>query len=153
MSDNPITLDAPQSTENPNSNDPNPKSAPAPAQETDWKAMARQWEDRSKANKSALDELTAKFETATSERDELAGKIQEFETKATRAEAVVSISEEYGVPASALRGDTADDLKAHAEVLKSLITPRASTVPGATTKPSASPANPAQQAVRQLFGK
>lgn len=124
-----------------------------PAQEVDWKTEARKWEDRSKQNKSALDELTTKFETAATERDELASKVQEFETKATRAEALVTISEEYGVPASALRGDTADDLKAHAEVLKSLIAPRASTVPGATTKPSAAPANPAQQAVRQLFGK
>ena len=45
--------------------DPTPEAPEpeAPAQDaTDWKAEARKWEERSKSNKTALDELTAKKE-------------------------------------------------------------------------------------------
>ena len=136
-----------------------PEQTEAPAQsfsQEDVDRIVNERLARERKKYEGFDDLKTKaeqFDALATERDELAGKVQEFETKANRAEAIVSISEEYGVPASALRGDTADDLKAHAEVLKSLITPRASTVPGATTKPSAAPANPAQQTVRELFGK
>ena len=131
----------------------------APAQETDWTAEARKWETRSKANKTALDELTGKYESVTAERDTLsqerdalAQKVAEFEAKEQRATLAAEISEATGVPAAALRGDTREELEAHADQLKSLISRQPASVPGATTKPTSAPADPARDTVRKLFG-
>ena len=131
----------------------------APAQETDWKSEARKWEDRSKANHTALDELTGKYESVTAERDTLsqerdalAQKVAEFEAKEQRATLAAEISEATGVPAAALRGDTREEPEAHAAQLKSLISRQPASVPGATTKPTPAPADPARDTVRKLFG-
>ena len=131
----------------------------APAQETDWKSEARKWEDRSKANHTALDELTGKYQSVTAERDSLsqerdalAQKVAEFEAKEQRATLAAEISEATGVPAAALRGDTREELEAHAAQLKSLISRQPAAVAGATTKPTSAPADPARDTVRKLFG-
>ena len=131
----------------------------APAQETDWTAEARKWEARSKANHTALDELTGKYQSVTAERDSLsqerdtlAQKVAEFEAKEQRATLAAEISEATGVPAAALRGDTREELEAHAAQLKSLISRQPASVPGATTKPTSAPADPARDTVRKLFG-
>ena len=124
----------------------------APAQETDWKSEARKWEDRSKANHTALDELTGKYQSVTAERDTLAQKVAEFEAKEQRATLAAEISEATGVPAAALRGDTREELEAHAAQLKSLISRQPASVPGATTKPTSAPVDPARDTVRKLFG-
>ena len=125
----------------------------APAQETDWTAEARKWETRSKANKTALDELTGKYESVTAERDTLAQKVAEFEAKEQRATLAAEISEATGVPAAALRGDTREELEAHAVQLKSLLPTTAPAIPGAAQKPSSpAPVDPARDTVRKLFG-
>lgn len=124
----------------------------APAQEQpDWKAEARKWEERSKANKAALDELTPKFEAAEAEKATLAEKVREFETKAERSKTVAEVAKDAGVPADALRGDTREELEAHAEVLKALIKPSGPVVPGQAKSPSKIEADPMRSLARSLF--
>ena len=125
----------------------------APAQEqTDWKAEARKWEERSKSNKTALDELSAKYEAAEAEKARLAEQVQEFQTKAERSKTVAEVAKEAGVPADALRGDTREELEAHAEVLKALIKPSGPVIPGQEKQPSKVEASDELRAARQLFG-
>ena len=133
----------------------------APAQETDWKSEARKWEDRSKANHTALDELTGKYQSVTAERDSLsqerdalAQKVAEFEAKEQRATLAAEISEATGVAAAALRGDTREELEAHAAQLKSLLPTTAPAIPGAAQKPSSSaPVDPVREFTRNLFAR
>ena len=126
----------------------------APAQETDWKSEARKWEDRSKANHTALDDLTGKYQSVTAERDTLAQKVAEFEAKEQRAALAAEISEATGIPAAALRGDTREELEAHAAQLKSLLPTTAPAIPGAAQKPSSSaPVDPVREFTRNLFAR
>ena len=126
----------------------------APAQETDWKSEARKWEDRSKANHTALDDLTGKYQSVTAERDTLAQKVAEFEAKEQRAAPAAEISEATGIPAAALRGDTREELEAHAAQLKSLLPTTAPAIPGAAQKPSSSaPVDPVREFTRNLFAR
>lgn len=139
-------------TPTPAAPEPAPTSAP-PAQETDWKAEARKWEERAKGNKSALDELTGKFTAADSERTELATKLQTYEAEKERAALVTDVAKAAEVPASALRGNTREELEAHAEVLKALIKPSGPVVPGQERTPDKIPDSPDREFARKLFGK
>ena len=111
---------------------------------------------RERKKYEGFDDLKAKaeqFETAASERDALAQKVAEFEAKEQRAALAAEISEATGVPAAALRGDTREELEAHAAQLKSLLPTTAPAIPGAAQKPSSpAPVDPARDTVRKLFG-
>ena len=134
--------------------DPTPEAPEpeAPAQDaTDWKAEARKWEERSKGNKTALDELTAKFTEVEAEKSRLAERVQEFETKAERSKTVAEVAKEAEVPAEALRGNTREELEAHAEVLKALIKPSGPIIPGQEKSPSKIEADPMREFARNLF--
>ena len=93
----------------------------APAQDpTDWKAMARKWEQQAKANKAAADKLAQlEDEQKTAEQrsaERLAAaeaRAAELETKAIRAE----VAAEKGVPVALLTGSTREDLEASADAL------------------------------------
>jgi septal ring factor EnvC (AmiA/AmiB activator) len=95
----------------------------APAQETDWKAEARKWEDRAKQNKTAaeklaeLEEANKTAEQKANERLEAAERrAAELESKAAKAE----VAGAAGVPADLLDGPASsspDDLRAYAEKL------------------------------------
>lgn len=94
-----------------------------------------------------------KFDDVTSERDSLAAKVQEFETRAERNRIAAEVSNEFDIPAAALRGDTREELEAHAAQLKSLLPTTAPAIPGAAQKPSSpAPVDPARDTVRKLFG-
>jgi hypothetical protein len=103
----------------------------APAQETDWKAEARKWEERAKANKTAAEKL-AEIEEASktadqkaAERLELAEKrAVELEQKADRAE----VAAEKGVPIGLIHGSTRVEMEAAADAL---IEFRGANTPGA----------------------
>lgn len=137
------------SEETPTPEAPKPE---APAQEQpDWKAEARKWEERSKTNKTALDELTSKYEAAEAEKSTLAEKVKEFETKAERSKTVSEVAKAAGVPADALRGNTREELESHAEVLKALIKPSGPVVPGQAKSPSKIEADPMRSLARSLF--
>lgn len=134
---------------------PTPEPAPTPeppAQETDWKAEARKWESRAKENKSALDDLTGKYTDAETRLGELSTKVQTFEEKEARAELLSEVSKTTGVPASALRGNTREELEAHAADLAALIKPSGPVIPGQEKAPHNIPDSPERTAVRKLFG-
>ena len=131
---------------------PEPEPTPdPPAQEPDWKALARKWESQSKTNKAALDELTGKFTAADTERTELAKKLQDYEAEKERATLVTEIAEAAKVPASALRGSTREELEAHAAVLAELIKPSGPVVPGQERTPEKVGDDPLREFTRNLF--
>jgi hypothetical protein len=133
--------------------DPAPEPTPAaPAQEPDWKAEARKWEERSKGNKSALDELTEKFKALEATNTDLAGKVKNFETEKERAALVADVASKKGVPASALRGSTREELEAHADELAELIKPSAPVIPNQERTPENVPDSPNREFARKLFG-
>lgn len=115
----------------------NPVTAdnPTPAQETDWKAKyeetiseSRKWEARAKENREAaarLAELEEAQKTAEQKQaEELERLRKENETFKHEREVAAwkkQVSEETGVPAEALAGNSLEELQAHAEVLKPLI--------------------------------
>lgn len=129
---------------------PAPPAAP-PAQEIDWKAEARKWEERAKGNKSALDELTGKFTAADSERTDLATKLQAFETEKERASLLSAVAKDKNVPADALRGTTREELEAHADQLAALLKPSGPVIPGQEQAPGTVPASPETKFVGDLF--
>jgi len=111
---------------------PEPAEAAAvetPAQEsTDWKAEARKWEARAKENKEAAEKLAEIEEASKSEQQKQAealaaaqARIAEFEQAAQVASWTQEVAEATGVPASALRGSTKEEIEAHATTLKALI--------------------------------
>jgi hypothetical protein len=131
---------------------PEPEPTPEPpAQEPDWKALARKWETQSKTNKAALDELTGKFTTADTERTELATKLQTYESEKERATLVSEVAEAEGVPASALRGTTREELEAHAKVLAELIKPSGPVIPGQERTPEKVGDSSLREFARNLF--
>lgn len=127
---------------------------PAPAQDpTDWKAEARKWEERAKGNKSALDELTGKFQSLESQHGEVSTKLQTYEAEKERAAVVSDVAKTAGVPASALRGTTREELEAHAAELAELIKPSGPVIPGQERTPHTVQDSDDRVFARKLFGK
>ena len=102
-----------------------PAPVETPAQEsTDWKAEARKWEQRAKENTAAAARLAEIEEASQKQAEQLAAaqaRIAEFEQAAQVASWIQEVAEAAGVPASALRGSTKEEIEAHAETLKALI--------------------------------
>lgn len=95
------------------------------AEETDWKAQARKWEERAKANKDAAEELEKLKEAQMSEQEKAAKHTKELEAKLATYEAerqqhewCVQVAKKTGVPADLLRGSTLDEVQAHADSIK-----------------------------------
>lgn len=131
---------------------PAPAAPPAPAQEPDWKAEARKWEDRAKENKKAADRLAELEESQKTEAQKLADRAAAAEAKAAGYEREkqvdawkADVAKTSGVPAAALAGSTLEEIQAHAELLKPLIAtspetpvpPAGPTVPGEGGTPPA----------------
>lgn len=94
-------------------------------EETDWKAQARKWEERAKANKEAAEELEKLKEAQMSEQEKAAKHTKELEAKLAKYEAerqqhewCVQVAKKTGVPADLLRGSTLDEVQAHADSIK-----------------------------------
>jgi hypothetical protein len=110
--------------------------ADPPVPETDWKAEAeklkseaRKWETRSKDNAKAAQRLAEIEEASKTDlekfqsRAEAAEKrLAEIESREQVASWKSEIAAGTGVPADALRGSTREELEAHAEALKPLLT-------------------------------
>lgn len=120
--------------------------------------------DREKTKQSELQE---QLDAATAEKQELETKAAGLETRATtaeqwrqdreaqdqRAELVKKVADEFGIDAKALRGSTEDDLRAHAEDLKSIIPPPSGpVVPGQEKSPDKPAANELSEFVSDFFG-
>jgi hypothetical protein len=137
----PTPTPAPAPEVPPAQGDPKPETPPAKP-ETDWRAEAKKWETRAKENKSAADKL-AEIENANkSEAEKLQARAEAAEKRAADLEAaeqqriakaeaarqvadwkaqIVADPKFEGVPASALRGSTEDELREHAAELKALL--------------------------------
>lgn len=101
-----------------------PHGAPKP-EETDWKAQARKWEERAKANKEAADELEKLKESQMSEQEKAARHTRDLEAKLARFQEEkqqqdwrTQVSKETGVPSDLLRGSTLDEVQAHADSIR-----------------------------------
>lgn len=119
---------------------PPPATGPAqtpPAQETDWKAEARKWEARAKENSDAAARLVEIEEANKTEAQKQAEETARLRTENEqfKAERQVTkwkteVAAATGVPANVLAGATKEEIEAHAESLKALITP---STPAVTT--------------------
>jgi hypothetical protein len=109
-------------------------AAPAetPAQDaTDWKAQARKWEERAKANATAASQLAEIEESKKTETQKLQEQLAQYEQRATQAERdrerLVVIAK-HGIPEEyhdLIHGTDSETLAASAAKVKSLITANA----------------------------
>ena len=83
----------------------------------DWKAHARTWERRAKADHKQLEELTAAINGKDTTIEELRSQVAALEAQAHRAKLIAAASSEYGVPADLIHGDTEDEIKEIAQRL------------------------------------
>lgn len=100
------------------------EETPADDAEVDWRAEARKWEKRSKANADAaaeLEKLKAEVEAKTAKFDEISAELEKLKADAAHEALLAEVSKAKGVPASALRGSTKEELEAHADVLVGLL--------------------------------
>lgn len=104
-----------------------PQQPPAEPQGTDWKKEARKWEKLAKANKDKADRLDAieaqapTIEAMQARVKQLEDDAERMREDARRARLAASVSEETGVPASLLHGDSEDDLRASAKAVADFV--------------------------------
>lgn len=91
---------------------------------TDWKAEARKWEARAKSNKAKADKWDEREEADKSELERMTEraqaaekKVSEFEHAAEVRRWAAEVSEETKVPASVLRGESKEEMQAHAKAI------------------------------------
>lgn len=112
------------------------------------------------------DDLKAKAETLTAAREQAEAAIAAAQQRAEAAEGALSerqkadeftrvraeVAMTAGVPVDALRGSTKEELEAHAEVLKPLVTaPRGPVIPTQGDTPGAAPDDPLRGFANSLF--
>ena len=144
---------------------PEPTTTEPPADDatagTDWKAEARKWEARARANHAAVDELAALKKTSAEEAEAHAKALKDAQDRIAGYEHRDQVhgwkqaaAKAAGVPLDALRGDTEEEITAHAEVLKGLMgsTPVAGGTGISGKAPETATPSAAIQAVRGLFG-
>lgn len=105
-----------------------PTATPSPKPETDWKAEARKWEERAKANKGAAERLTELEEAAKSDLQKALERAEaaEAESAALAAQRQLDawkseVSTATNIPAHVLAGSTLEELEAHASAIRALI--------------------------------
>lgn len=96
-------------------------------QGTDWKAQARKWEERAKANKDKADLWDAQqqavptVEALQAQIDEMRQAQAQAEKAAERTRALMEVSQATGVPADLLKGETAEELAASAQLVNDFV--------------------------------
>ena len=93
---------------------------------TDWKAMSRRWEGRAKENLRAVQDLETRIKDSTATIEDLRSQVAEYEHTRQIAEWRAQVSKDTGVPADALRGESLEEITAHAQILQPLLTPAGS---------------------------
>lgn len=101
------------------------------ATETDWKAEARKWEQRAKENHKKMEEALAASKATEDAADQLADALKRAEKAEAEAAALSKqreISEwkseaarQTGLPADILRGETLEEITAHANAIKAAL--------------------------------
>ena len=96
-----------------------PAEAPAEGAESpeDWKAHARQWERRAKADRKQVESLMAAISDKDATIEGLRTEVAERQRAAERAEKIAAAASEYGVPAELIRGDTDEEIAEYAKRL------------------------------------
>ena len=96
-----------------------PAEAPAEGGESpeDWKAHARQWERRAKADRKQVESLMAAISDKDATIEGLRTEVAERQRAAERAEKIAAAATEYGVPADLIRGDTDEEIAEYAKRL------------------------------------
>ena len=82
-----------------------------------WKAHARTWERRAKADHKQLEALTEAINGKDTTIEELRSQVAALEAQAHRAKLIAAAASEYGVPADLIHGDTEDEIKEIAQRL------------------------------------
>ena len=83
----------------------------------DWKAHARTWERRAKADHARLSVLTEAINGKDTTIEELRSQVAALEAQAHRTQLIAAAASEYGVPADLIHGDTEDEIKEIAQRL------------------------------------
>ena len=84
---------------------------------------------------------------------ELTAKVAEFESKEEHRKLVADVAETAGVPAGVLKGDTKEELEAHAEALKEILqNTTGPVIPGQEKRPQKIEESDEKKAVKGLFG-
>lgn len=104
-----------------------PTEAPAPVQETDWKAEARKWEARAKENSGAASKLAEIEEAGKTEAQRLQEQLTTLQERAATAERDrerLAVIAKHGIPEDLhdlVHGATPEALEASAAKVKTLI--------------------------------
>lgn len=108
--------------------EPKPQGQQPEPQGTDWKAEARKWEERAKANKAKADKWDEQEEASKSELEKAreAAQTAQAELDTLRkakmhSDLVAKVSAETGIPANLLHGDTEEELGASAKALSDFL--------------------------------
>lgn len=112
----PATDTAVQDTDRADASEASQEEQQADAAE-DWKAHARTWERRAKADHKQLEALTEAINGKDTTIEELRSQVAALEAQAHRAKLIAAASSEYGVPADLIHGDTEDEIKEIAQRL------------------------------------
>lgn len=87
------------------------------APEEGWKAHARQWERRAKADRKQVESLTDLIKASDTTIEDLRTQVADLQRAAERAEKIAAAASEYGVPADLIRGDTDEEIAEYAKRL------------------------------------
>ena len=134
---------------------PNQEQPESTFSQEDVNRIVQERLQREREKYSDYDELKTAAERAQeleAEKTTLAERVAEFEAKEEQQKLVNSVAEATGIPAAALKGDTKEELEAHAEVLKSLMKPTGPVIPGQEKRPQKVEESEERKAIRQLFG-
>ncbi len=100
----------------------------AQAEVEKWKALSRKNEEQAKANAEKAKKFDELEEANKTEQEKLLARAEEAEKKLADREAkdaaaatAAEIAKEKGVPVEALRGNTREELEAHADALAALL--------------------------------
>lgn len=113
----PTTDTAVQDTGHADANEASQEATQDDAEQEDWKAHARMWERRAKADRKQLADLTEAINGKDTTIDELRSQVAALEAQAHRAKLIAAAASEYGVPADLIHGDTEDEIKQIAQRL------------------------------------
>lgn len=132
---------------------PETPDAPQGAPEVDWKAEARKWESRAKADHDLANKWREYETSQKSEHEKLADELAAARAEASQASTTLmryQIASEKGIPSSALDllvGATREELETNADKLLSLIADQSKPK---TPKPDENQGKPAPTSVGQL---
>jgi len=124
--------------------------------ETDWKAEARKWESRAKANHDAARQLAELQDAQRTDAEKLAdaqATIKRFEAAEQRRSWADEVSSDTGVPANLLSGDTLEAMRSSAEALTTWAAETRKTHPAIDHTRTPNTSDTTSTFMRQLFGR